>query len=62
MKIVKLKIQSKIFFSEEEKENKNIITKDWLDFGVSENALLLNYQLNLIPNWVILTFTPLFFC
>ena len=32
MKTVKTEMQSKIFFSEEEDENKNIITKDWLDF------------------------------
>ena len=39
MNIVKTEMQSKIFFSEEEYEDKNIIAKDWLDIKVSENIL-----------------------
>ena len=40
-------MQSKIFFSKEEDEYKNIIAKDWVDFEVSENVLL-HFTVNLI--------------
>ena len=37
MKVVKTEVQSKVFFSEEEEENKNIITEDWLNFEIFLN-------------------------
>ena len=40
-------MQSKMFFSGEEEENKNIIGKDWLNFKLSENGLLC-FTVNLI--------------
>ena len=37
-KLVKMEIQSKLFFAEEKDENRNIVAKDWLDFEISENV------------------------
>ena len=31
-------MQSKLFFSEEQDENRNTASKDWLDFEVFENV------------------------
>ena len=40
-------MQSKIFFQEEEIKNYYVISKDWLDFEVSENGFL-HFRINLI--------------